>query len=545
MEPGKKAKPLRNRWFSSENTSTFQLKHLIAKLFWANFRGLIIAEVMRLTLIVFLSIFFAMESFPQAKTTDRQPYAAGRFYPSDKETLSRDISALFRDCAKPRETGNVRAIISPHAGYIFSGSTAAAAFSSVPANHEYKNIFIIGSSHIMSFDGASVYSIGDFVTPLGKVTVNRTIAEKLIRENKVFDFPVTSHIQEHSLEVQIPFIQYHFRKTPPIVPIIIGTNNQETIRKIAQALRPYFTPENLFVISSDFSHYPPYREAVETDRATALSIVSGNPDNFLSTLQKNAQRRIKGLATSMCGWTSGLTLLFLTENNDQLEYNLLDYSNSGDSQYGGKDEVVGYNAISVTEKYNGQQQVKKDQEFSFTNDEKEQLFTLARNSIKSRLDGDKRPVFPDQLSPKLHEPMGVFVTLKIKGSLRGCIGRFISPEPLYEVVQQSALSSAFEDPRFQPVTKDEFDKLEFEITVLGPLKKINDINEIVLGRHGIYIKKDMRSGTMLPQVATENKWTVEEFLGYTSRDKAGLGWDGWRNADLYIYEGLVLEENHK
>ncbi|MFZ2340995.1 MAG: AMMECR1 domain-containing protein, partial [Bacteroidales bacterium] len=121
-------------------------------------------------------------------------------------------------------------------------------------------------------------------------------------------------------------------------------------------------------------------------------------------------------------------------------------------------------------------------------------------------------------------------------------GRFISSDPLYEVVLESSQSSAFDDPRFSRLTKDEFTKTDVEITVLGPMRKINSISEIELGRHGIYIKKDYRSGTMLPQVATENNWTVEQFLGYTSRDKAGIGWDGWKNADIYIYEGIVIEE---
>jgi hypothetical protein len=140
----------------------------------------------------------------------------------------------------------------------------------------------------------------------------------------------------------------------------------------------------------------------------------------------------------------------------------------------------------------------------------------------------------------LKKQLGAFVTLKVNGALRGCIGRFISSDPLYTVVRESALSSAFEDPRFSPLTKEEFEKIQIEITVLGPLKKIDDISEIVLGKHGIYIKKGMRSGTMLPQVATENRWTVEEFLGYTARDKAGIGWTGWKDAEIFIYEGVVL-----
>ena len=151
----------------------------------------------------------------------------------------------------------------------------------------------------------------------------------------------------------------------------------------------------------------------------------------------------------------------------------------------------------------------------------------------------------EKIPESLKKPFGAFVTLKINGTLRGCIGRFISTDPLYDVVRQSAIASAFEDPRFKPLDKADYEKTDVEITVIGPLKRISNINEIVLGKHGIYIKKDLRSGTMLPQVATENGWTVEQFLGYTSRDKAGLGWDGWKNAELSVYEGLVLEESRK
>jgi AmmeMemoRadiSam system protein B/AmmeMemoRadiSam system protein A len=502
---------------------------------------------MRTVFIVLLSIFTIMETFSQNKTTDRQPVAAGRFYPADKETLTKDLFRLFESCNKSPGNWNVRAIISPHAGYVFSGKIAATAYSTISNNKVFKNIFIIGSSHIMSFDGASVYNSGDFITPLGKIGVNRELANKLISENKVFNFPTNAHLQEHSLEVQLPFIQYYFKDKQLIVPIIIGTNNENTVKKIAEVLKPWFTSENLFIISSDFSHYPAYKDAIETDNSTALSIASGNPLTFLNTLKRNSAKQIPGLVTSMCGWTSGLALLYLIEGNNQFEIKLIDYCNSGDSSYGGKDEVVGYNAIAVIEKKqkaeNGQ---KTENEFSFTEEEKNQLFTIARNSIRSMLNDNKRIGLDEKTIPeKLKEQMGAFVTLKINGALRGCIGRFISSDPLYDVVKASALSSAFEDPRFSPLTKEEFEKTDIEITVLGPLKKINSISEIILGKHGIYIKKDFRSGTMLPQVAIENGWTVEQFLGYTSRDKAGLGWDGWKDAEVFIYQGVVLEDNKK
>lgn len=499
---------------------------------------------MQTALIVLLSIFTIMETFAQNISTDRQPVAAGRFYPADKDTLTKDISQLFEKCKKSSSNRTVRAIISPHAGYIFSGKTAAAAYSSIPKNASYKNIFIIGSSHIMYFDGASVYNSGDYITPLGKITVNKEIANKLILSSKVFSFPTTAHQQEHSIEVQLPFIQRYFNGNIQIIPVIIGTDNVNTVKRIAEALKPWFTPENLFVISSDFSHYPSYKDATETDSITAASILTGNPEKFLNTLRNNESKHIHGLATSMCGWTSGLTLLYLAEGNNNLEMRLLDYSNSGDYPGAGKDEVVGYNAIAMIEK-RGEGTVHNESEnsFSFTQKEKEILFTIAKNTIRSRLFDNKNYVIDEKSIPSnLKKPMGAFVTLKINNSLRGCIGRFISSEPLFNVVQESALSSAFEDPRFSPLSKAEFKNTDIEITVLGPLKKISNINEIILGKHGIYIKKGIYSGTMLPQVATENGWTVEQFLGYTARDKADIGWDGWKDAEIFIYEGVVLDD---
>jgi AmmeMemoRadiSam system protein B/AmmeMemoRadiSam system protein A len=503
---------------------------------------------MQTLLIVLLSIFSIMEFNFQNKPTDRQPVVAGSFYPGDKETLTKELSKLFTECKKTQEKLNVRAIISPHAGYVFSGKVAAAAFSTTPKNAEYKNIFIIGSSHVMSFEGASVYNTGDFVTPLGKVTVNKELATKLKNENKVFNFPVNAHAQDHCLEVQIPFIQYYYTNPQKIVPIIIGgTDNASTIKRIAEALKPYFTSENLFVISSDFSHYPAYKDAVVSDNLTTNGIISGDPSTFLAALEKNAATDFPGEVTSMCGWTSGLTLLYLSSGNNKLEYRKIDYCNSGDTPYGEKDRVVGYNAIALIEKNTDSKAGQKTaDEFSFTKEEKEQLFSIARNAIRTKLYENKEIAIDEKKIPEaLKRPLGAFVTLKINGVLRGCIGRFISSDPLYDVVRASALSSAFEDYRFSPLTKAEYDKVDVEITVLGPMKKINNINEIILGKHGIYIKKDIRSGTMLPQVPIEYGWTAEEFLSYTSRDKAGIGWDGWKSAEIYIYEGLVLEENKK
>jgi AmmeMemoRadiSam system protein A len=179
----------------------------------------------------------------------------------------------------------------------------------------------------------------------------------------------------------------------------------------------------------------------------------------------------------------------------------------------------------------------------FSDEEAAKLFEIARKSILTKMqEADEYSPDENSIPKKLKTPLGAFVTLKLNGNLRGCIGMFISRDPLYEVVKRAAACSAFEDPRFDPLSWDEFCEMTIEITVLGPLKKVKNISEIVLGKHGIYIKKEFKSGTMLPQVPVEHNWTIEEFLGYTSREKVGIGWEGWKTADIYKYDGLVLKE---
>ena len=126
------------------------------------------------------------------------------------------------------------------------------------------------------------------------------------------------------------------------------------------------------------------------------------------------------------------------------------------------------------------------------------------------------------------------------GRLRGCIGHFGEDVPLHKIVAEMARAAAFEDPRFLNVTREEFDDLEIEISVLTPMRRIYSLDEFELHRHGIYIRKGFSSGTYLPQVADEVNWTKEEFVSHCSQDKAGLGWDGWKDAELYVYEAIVF-----
>jgi AmmeMemoRadiSam system protein A len=151
-------------------------------------------------------------------------------------------------------------------------------------------------------------------------------------------------------------------------------------------------------------------------------------------------------------------------------------------------------------------------------------------------------VDPATLGDALRMPCGAFVTINKHGTLRGCIGRFDASEPLYKVVQEMVIASATRDYRFRPVEEGEVKDLEIEISVLTPMRKISSIDEFQLGKQGIYIRKGSRSGTFLPQVAQETGWTREEFLGHCAQDKAGIGWNGWKDAEWYVYEALVFGE---
>jgi len=464
---------------------------------------------------------------------NRKAAFAGQFYPGEKIELSNKLQQLFEMAHSPLDKKDqLQAIVSPHAGYIYSGEVAASAFNQIPTNANYKRVFILASSHQYSFQGVAVFSDGNYETPLGEIKVDVKLTKKLVESSPVFLDKPEAHENEHSLEVQLPFLQHKLGNSFQLVPIIVGTNSASECEKIATVLKPYFIPENLFVISTDFSHYPDYADAKKTDRKTADAICSNSPKNLLQVLDENRELKIENLATSLCGWTSVLTLLYLTENRD-FSFEKISYQNSGDAEfYGDKDRVVGYWAFAV---YN------TTKLFSVSDDEKKEILEKANHTIKSFLETGKKGklIEAKSLTGILNEVAGVFVSIYIKGELRGCIGGFAQEKTLNELMQNMAVSAA-RDHRFERVKLEELKNMELEISVLSPLKKIENVDEIELGKHGIYIKNDINSGTFLPQVATKTGWNLTEFLGHCARDKAGIGWDGWKNADVFIYEAVVF-----
>ena len=463
---------------------------------------------------------------------------ANRFYTGDARELSEEVDSFLALHSGDAKYQNVAAVIVPHAGYYFSGNVAASAYMAIDVKKPYKRIFLLGPSHHEWLDGASVNTEADYyATPLGNVKVDHETAVALTntdgtdKTDSVFRYRPKAHDREHCLEVQLPFLQRRFNEVPPIVPIVISTNEYDKLKQIAEVLKPYFTDENLFVISSDFSHYPSYEDACEVDTKTGKAIETGNVEEFIATLHANARSGKRNLATSACGEFAIITLMLMLDN--QYEVKHLIYQNSGDIDNHDHSRVVGYHSFAI---------LRKDStSFTLSGADKKALKEIAFNSIHDSLDGKPiaQPILNSQFSI-LNSKCGAFVSLHKHGRLRGCIGHFGEDYPLHEMVAEMARAAAFEDPRFMPVTRDELDDLDIEISVLTPMRRIQSLDEFELHRHGIYIKKGYRSGTFLPQVANEVNWTKEEFVGHCSQDKAGLGWDGWRDAELYVYEAIVF-----
>ena len=508
----------------------------------------------------------------------RPPAVAGRFYSGTEKELRQEVEQLFAH-AVAHAGHRIRALIVPHAGYVFSGGVAASAFNQLDRKSNYKRIFLIGSSHRVPIPGAAVYTEGDYRTPMGTVRVDSKLGKELVTAHPgLFTANSHAHSGEHSLEVQLPFLQHLYGDNILLVPLVIGTYKASICREIAKALAPWFTEENLFVISTDFSHYPSYKDAIAVDALTKDAILSNNPNTLLQVLDENEHKNIPGLDTSLCGWTSVLTLMYLTAAQDSFEYLPIEYKNSGDNPlYGEKDQVVGYWAIAVTEKKAAAEKAADSEKTLFSHKAETLLEAIAKEAIRKAIedkdllkatrsssgavkpnpasataqlatatatDEPQSPVRdsllqdPEQYPPELHRPYGAFVTLKQQGCLRGCIGRIVSDIPLYLLVEEMARAAALYDNRFPPVSVEDLPHLTYEITVLSTLQEIKSIDEIELGKHGIIIEAKGRSGVFLPQVATETGWSVEEFLGHCSRDKAGLGWDGWKKARISIFHAL-------
>ena len=443
----------------------------------------------------------------------REPAVAGMFYPGNKSALLAEIKD-YLNRAKVPELKNVKIIISPHAGYVYSGPVAAYGYKVIEGK-KYDNVFIFAPSHRAQFSGISVYDGEGYKTPLGIVEINQDIVKKLLEESNLINFHKEAHTYEHSLEVQLPFLQVVLDNNFKLVPALVGTHNVNELIEVAKIVNNYIGDNDLIVISTDLSHYYDSNRAKQLDSVAIEDIKNLDIEKFYNDIASGK--------TEACGFGPLIIGMAIAKLRGWNNCEILKYADSGDVS-GDKSQVVGYVSAVI---YNS------SEDFSLNEYEKDTLHKIAYESIKSKL--ENRPFSLEyEITPNLAQKRGAFVTLHKFGELRGCIGNIVGIEPLHETVKNMARAAAFEDPRFVPLQYEELKDIDIEISVLSPLKRIKDINEIQVGKHGIYLRKGYNSGLLLPQVATEYNWDRLTFLDQTCL-KAGLYPGCWKEKDTEIY----------
>jgi len=461
----------------------------------------------------------------------RPPYFAGKFYPENKDVLNNLINSFIQKTEPSQNNLKPQIIISPHAGYVFSGQTAISSFILLQ-NFDYNNIIIIGPSHQQIADNLLIYTGNAISTPLGQINTNPDINQVLL-SNKYCQADNQAHQNEHSIEVQIPLLQKTIKTNWRINMGLINTNDQTTLTEITETITRIIsqTPNTLLVISSDLSHYPNYQNANLYDKKIIDAILSKNTEKLDQEINLIKTQNIPGLETCACG-LSPIKIAMAIASKLNLTGKLVHYSNSGDSDYGDKNNVVGYGSIVFFKTELDSQQLLNQTEQKIAMD-------MAINAIKQKLNltTKKNNSIEYKNHPIFMEPRGLFITLYKNNQLRGCIGLIEPVKKLYQAIPEMAASAAFNDPRFKPLSADELDQIKIEISVLSPLEKIDDINQIKLGQHGVVIKSNQNSGVFLPQVAVETNWTKQQFLEHLCSDKAGLNKNCYLEpeTDIYIF----------
>ncbi|MFC1643633.1 AmmeMemoRadiSam system protein B [Chlamydiota bacterium] len=466
----------------------------------------------------------------------REPAVAGMFYTSSKSALLKQINEFLSNVDEKNIDGDILALVSPHAGYVYSGQTAAYGYKLLEGQ-KYDTVIIIGPNHrAKGFYGTSVYNGDFFKTPLGNVPIDKEFGGKIMSYGKKFVFHEGAHQFEHSIEVQIPFLQVVL-KDFSIVPIVMGdysTNACEDLSDaIVKSINELKNKKILIIASTDLAHGHSYDATNSMDKLCIKDIIEMN--------RKKLEEHYKTRATEMCGYGPVLTTVLAAKALGYEKTKFLKYINSLDVG-GSADWIVGYASI-VIYKNNSSKDTKeiKNEEQVYSGEERKELLDIARKSMKEYVENGKKTTFSPK-SAKLKENRGGFVTLKKKGQLRGCIGYIVAVKPLYETVAEMAINAAVNDTRFCPVTKDELDDIDIEISVLSPLETITDPSKIQVGKHGLIIRKGFYSGLLLPQVATEYGWDRQTFLEHTC-NKAGLPADAWKKgAEIQVFSAEVFGE---
>ncbi|HIA52000.1 MAG TPA: AmmeMemoRadiSam system protein B [Candidatus Melainabacteria bacterium] len=525
--------------------------------------------------------FFSKKKTPGSRV--REARYAGSWYNDDAPKLDQQLDeflqaasgALSRRAAHAqfqepklnllKAEGNVLAIVSPHAGYMFSGQTAAYAFSRAQMQEKQgqkvKRVFLLGPSHYAGFEGAALSDAGAFETPLGNLPIDLKTVEAL-GDFPLFRFMPEVHRKEHSLELQLPLIYKTFGPIE-LVPIVIGQLEDEMeTRLIGGVLKRFLKEDDLVVVSTDFCHigpryqYQPFTENIKDnvyrlDKEAYTYISSLDLEGFINFRERTG--------ATICGFYPLCVLLsILPESTGST---VLNYATSQDSLVEDDENSVSYMAIAVGEQEgkechwnSGSEQPADD--VSLSAEERKALLLVARETIAAV--SSKKPQPNTSELKKTHRrfaaPRGVFVTLFKKTGdlspdnrreLRGCIGHIWPVRSLVDAVCENAAGAAMRDYRFLPVTADELDSLEIEISVLTPLKRIESYDEIVIGRDGVVLYKNGSQAVFLPHVAAQFGWNLEQTLTQLSL-KAGLGETAWKQGakfDIFQTESFEEHEN--
>lgn len=473
---------------------------------------------------------------------DVRPFLqTGPWYPADAAGLRRMLDGFFAPLPPPEKGVRVRGIVAPHAGYAYSGRCAARAYAALSPGQGIRRVILMGSSHRSGFYGACVADYEAWDTPLGRVAVDLEACRTLARARRFFS-DRERMLREHALENQLPFLQRALGDGFRIVPILFGSLRREEFAAMAEAIAPLVDDSTLLVASSDLTHfgesfgYTPFRR----DLAASLEkLDKGFIDPILRLDFARLADYRERTGITACGFVPIGVLIRLLEKKG-VQSKLVDYSRSGDLN-GDYSTSVSYGSILFFAK-----PVAPASDL-LAQDERKLLLELARATLRDRLQGKSTAAATSAhcaAYPRLTRQAGVFVTLRERGELRGCIGSIVGVEPLWQGVAANALRAAFADPRFAPLAARELDVVDIEISVMTPLQPAGDWRSIRLRTDGVVIRDGMAQAVFLPQVATETGWKLEEFLGQLCL-KAGLPRDAFRasrSMQFFVFQAQVFGE---
>ncbi len=491
---------------------------------------------------------------PPAGKDVRPPAVAGQFYPDDAARLRGALDAYLAS-ARPATGVRPIAIVVPHAGYLFSGQIAADGFAQA-AGGAYDTVVILGPNHTdAAFGGIGLYKGSGFRTPLGVAPIDTALAEALVKADPDVSWNDRVHEKEHSVEVQVPFVQRLF-PAARILPVIVATQDPGVCARLGRALAGLLKGRRaLIVASSDLSHYPSAADARAVDRGTLETIAALDASAVARELGTARRRGIGGLVTGACGEAPILAAIAAARALGATRGRIVSYANAADSAAGDPARVVGYGAVAIAADGPAADGAAEGQETprgsaatasrgtdeALTPADGRALVAWARRTIDQYVRTGTAPLARDVPAPRMAR-RGVFVTITERGELRGCIGRLVPDGPVQWLTGAMALHAAVDDPRFGPVRPDELDRLHLEVSLLTPLRRVASPEQIVLGRDGVVLVKNGKSAVFLPEIAAQQGWTRDQLLDNLCL-KAGLPADAWRaGATLAVFQTTVFQE---